>query len=63
VSVDGTVQVDRDQIEMRNNGDSGVVNLTNATLDASKIEVGALGCNGTLNVGGGAISADTVIRL
>jgi hypothetical protein len=63
VNVNGTVQADHGTVAISNNGDSGVINLTNATLNASTIKVGALGNNGTLNVGGGTISADMVIRL
>jgi hypothetical protein len=48
---------------MRNNGDSGVVNLTNANLHGDVIKIGALGSNGTLNVGGGTIDADSTIKL
>jgi hypothetical protein len=32
-------------------------------LNASTIKVGALGNNGTLNVGGGTLSADSIIKL
>lgn len=63
INVAGTVQADRGTIDMRNNGDGGVVALNNATLSASTIKVGALGNNGTLNVGGGTISADNIIKL
>ena len=63
VNVSGTVQADRGTIEMRNDGASGAINLTNATLSANTIKVGALGSNGTLTVGGGTISADSVIKL
>jgi hypothetical protein len=57
------MQADHGSIELRNNGTSGVVTLNNATLNASTVKAGALGNNGTLNVGGGTISADTLIRL
>ena len=59
----GTIQADRGTIDVRNNGDSGVINLTNAVLNASTVKVGALGNNGTLNIGGGTISADSLIKL
>jgi hypothetical protein len=59
----GTVQADHGTVELRNNGDSGVINLTNATLNANTLKVGALGNNGTLTIGGGTISADSVIKL
>ena len=57
------IQADGGTIDVRNNGDSGLVEIDNATLNASTIKVGALGNNGTLNVGGGNISADTIIHL
>ena len=63
VNVSGTVQADHGTEDIRNTGASGVINLTNATLNASTVKVGALGNNGTLNVGGGTISADSVIKL
>jgi FecR protein len=59
----GTMQADHGTIDVRNNGDSGVINLSNAVLSASTIKVGALGNNGTLNIGGGTISADSLIKL
>jgi hypothetical protein len=59
----GTVRADRGQIDIRNNGSSGVVNITNANLNGSVVKAGALGSNGTLNVGGGTISADSQIKL
>jgi hypothetical protein len=63
IDLSGTIQADHGTVDIRNNGTSGVVTLNNATLNASTIKVGALGNNGTLNVGGGTISADTIIRL
>ena len=59
----GTIQADRGTIDVRNNGDSGIINLTNAVLNASTIKVGALGNNCTLTIGGGTISADSLIKL
>jgi hypothetical protein len=59
----GTIQADRGTIDIRNNGATGSVALANAALAANTIKVGALGPNGTLTIGGGTISADTLIRL
>jgi hypothetical protein len=59
----GTIQADRGTIDIRNNGATGSVTLANAALAANTIKVGALGPNGTLNIGGGTISADTLLRL
>ncbi len=63
INMSGTARADRGTIELTNNGASGVVNITNANLNASTVKAGALGNNGTLNVGGGAISADSTIKL
>jgi hypothetical protein len=63
VNVAGKLQADGGTIDIANNGTNGVVNLNNATLNASTIKVGAVGNNGTLNIGGGTISADTAIKL
>jgi hypothetical protein len=59
----GVIQSDHGTVEMRNNGSVGVINLNNASLHADVVKVGALGDNGTLNVGGGTISGDTIIKL
>ena len=59
----GTVQADRGTVELRNNGATGTINLVNATLHGNVVKIGALGANGTLNVGGGTISADSIIKL
>ena len=64
INMSGTAQADRGTIEITNNGtSSGQINLANATLAADTIKVGALGTNGTLNIGGGTINADTLIKL
>jgi hypothetical protein len=64
ISVDGgTVEADRGQVQMQNNGANGVISLTNASIHGDVVKIGALGSNGTLNIGGGTISADSVIRL
>jgi hypothetical protein len=63
VNVSGKIQADRGSIVLRNSGPAGAVALTNATLNGSVIKVGALGSNGQLNIGGGAISADSKIKL
>ncbi len=64
INLSGTVQADRGTIEVTNNGtNGGQINLTNATLLADTIKVGALGTNGQLNIGGGMISADSLLKL
>ncbi len=63
VNVNGTVKADRGTVEMTNTGATGVVNVNNATLHGDVVKVGALGNNGTLNVGGGSIDAASTIKL
>ena len=64
VAVSGaTVRADRGTIDIRNNGSAGQIALTNANLNGSVVKAGALGTNGTLNVGGGSISANSQIKL
>ena len=64
INMNGAAQADRGSIEITNNGTTtGNITLNNATLAADTIKVGALAPNGTLNVGGGSISADTLLKL
>jgi hypothetical protein len=63
VNVSGRVQADRGAVDIRHIGDSGNINLTNADVRADIVKVAALGNNGTLNIGGGAFSADTTLKL
>ena len=58
-----TLRADRGQIDIHNNGSSGDIDLTKATLNGTVVKAGALGENGTLNIGGGTISADSQIKL
>ncbi len=59
----GTAQADRGTVDIRNNGPAGLVALTNATIAADVVKVGALGTNGILQIGGGSISANTQMKL
>ena len=63
VNVSGRVQADRGAVDIRHTGDGGNVNLTNADVRADIVKVAALGNNGTLNIGGGTLSADTTLKL
>ncbi len=63
INVKGVATADRGTIEMTNNGANGAVSLTNATLHGDTVKAGALGKNGTLNVGGGVIDAASTIKL
>jgi hypothetical protein len=59
----GRVQADNGTVAIQNNGQNGQIQLTNATLSADVVKVGALGANGQLNVGGGTINANTMLKL
>ena len=59
----GKVQADRGTIDMQNVGANGVIKLTNATMSADVVKVGALGDNGQLIIGGGTINANTLLKL
>jgi hypothetical protein len=63
VDVNGKLQADRGTVDIRHTGDGGQINLNNADVRADIVKVGALGNNGTLNIGGGTISADTTLKL
>jgi hypothetical protein len=63
INVSGRVQADRGGVDIRHTGDSGNINLTNADVRADIVKVAALGNNGTLNIGGGILSADTTLKL
>jgi hypothetical protein len=42
---------------------NGAITLNNANIRADTIKITAFGANGTLNIGGGTISADTMLKL
>jgi hypothetical protein len=63
INVNGTVQADRGTIDIEHAGDSGQINLSNASLRADIVKIGALGTNGALTIGGGSITADTLLKL
>jgi len=63
INMNGTARADRGTVDIRNNGNQGVVNLTNATLHGDTVKAGVFGSNGTLNIGGGTIDADSAIDL
>lgn len=59
----GKVQADKGAVDIRNNGPGGKIELSNATLRGDVVKVGALGPNGQLIIGGGTISADSMLKL
>ena len=63
VNVSGRVQADRGGVDIRHTGDSGNINVANADVRADIVKVAALGNNGTLNIGGGTLSADSTLKL
>ena len=42
---------------------SGAITFNNASVHANVLQVGALGTNGVLNIGGGTLSADSTLKL
>jgi FecR protein len=42
---------------------NGTITFNNASVHANVLQVGALGTNGVLNIGGGTLSADTTLKL
>ncbi|HWY51255.1 MAG TPA: FecR domain-containing protein [Chthoniobacterales bacterium] len=63
VNIDGTVQADRGTVDIEHAGDNGQVNLSSADVRADIVKIGAFGTNGQLIIGGGAISADSLLKL
>ena len=57
------MQADRGTVDIEHAGDNGQINLTNADVRADIVKVGVFGSNGTLNIGGGILSADTTLKL
>ncbi len=68
VNVSGSLRADHGTIAIQTgtadgSGPGGAVTLNGATLSADVVKVGALGSNGTLNIGNSRISGDTLISL
>ncbi|MGH8100775.1 MAG: beta strand repeat-containing protein, partial [Chthoniobacterales bacterium] len=60
ITVNGTIEADRGTITIDGNG---TITFNNASAHADVLQVGALGTNGVLNIGGGTLSADTTLKL
>jgi FecR protein len=58
-----TIAADRGSVDIRHTGLNGAIVLNGANIRADIVKVGALGDNGSLTIGGGTISADTVLKL
>ena len=68
IQVKGNIEADRGRVDIRHTGANGVITLgslptTPYDLRADVVKVGALGANGTLNIGGGSLTANSVIKL
>jgi hypothetical protein len=63
IDISGTVTADRGRVEIENAGNNGRVTLNNATISADVVRARAFGANGVLTVGGGSISADSMLKL
>ena len=62
-NTNGQIVADGGTVEIRHDGDGGRINLTNSNIRADIVKIGALGNNGTLAIGGGTISADSMLKL
>jgi hypothetical protein len=58
-----SIRADRGSIDVRHEGQSGMIDLSNASMLADIVKVGALGDNGVLTIGGGVITADSILKL
>jgi len=69
VNVKGLVQADRGVIDIRQTGANGAISLggpsvlDSLTAHGDVLKVGALGTNGTLTIGQGNLSADSLLKL
>jgi hypothetical protein len=63
INAGGQMRADRGGIDIRHTGTAGAVNLNNPTLQADIIKAAALGPNGTLQISGGTLNANSVLKL
>lgn len=63
INAGGQMRADRGGIDIRHTGAAGTVNLSNPTLQADIIKAAALGPNGTLQINGGTLNANSVLKL
>ena len=57
------MRADRGGIDIRHTGTAGRINLIGSNLRADIVKAAALGTNGTLQITGGTLSADSVLKL
>lgn len=57
------IQADRGSVDIRHTGVGGLITLTNSSIRADVVKAAALGTDGALTIGGGAITADTILKL
>jgi hypothetical protein len=64
ITVNGTVQAAKAEVDIRQTGVAGLTTLDNATVHGDVVKISALGANGTLNIGSGnVLGADTILKL
>lgn len=63
INAGGQMRADHGGIDIRHTGTAGTVNLNNPTLQADIIKAAALGPNGTLQINGGMLNANSVLKL
>ncbi len=59
----GEITADYGTIDINHQGNNGIINIANANMHADIVKIEVLGADGTLNIGGGMISADSMLRL
>ena len=63
INAGGQMRADRGGIDIRHTGTAGAVTLNSPTLQADIIKAAALGPNGTLQINGGTLNANSVLKL
>ncbi|MBA2521974.1 MAG: hypothetical protein H0V25_01465 [Solirubrobacterales bacterium] len=58
-----TIRADKGTVDIRHTGGNGNISINNAAVRGDVVKVGAFGANGSLIVGGGQLTADTVLKL
>jgi hypothetical protein len=59
----GAITANQGTVDISHLGAGGTIDISNANIAADIVKIGALGTNGTLTIGGGMISADTILKL
>ncbi|HEX4638577.1 MAG TPA: FecR family protein [Chthoniobacterales bacterium] len=63
VSIGGTIEATHGGVDIRHAGDLGTIDLDQITVRGDIIKIAVLGTNGVLTIGGGTLSADSILKL